>query len=1113
MNRLFTIVFFLGLIGIYTATQAQQYNFTSYALEEGLPQSQVLSIIQDSRGSLWQATQGGGICRFNGDKFDVFTVSDGLIDNQAIYLFEDSKKNLWIITYRGISKYDGQKFTNYGEKQNISPNINYARVYEDKTGKLWFFLREDLNKSQLLYLKDGKFIDFKKEVPQLNEATIYTFCQTNDHTFLISTPEDIWSYNGKQLTALPFNDQSFLQNNPIHEMSSSKNGDLLLASNQQTTRFFKYSKGQINPIALPKEAQKAPILHFMMDKKNNLWISTLGAGILQYDGQRLQLFGIDNGLAIIRVYCMYEDRENNLWIGSDGDGLVRYSGDRFIYLNEKDGLISKNIRPIYEDSRGNIWFGMVGAGVAKVDSAGVSTYMADIGTKLGNIRGITEVEPGKMLFSSDDGLWYLTGKNKRHANEDFGLPPHKRTTNTVKIGDELWFALHGVKLVKYDLKTKKSKEFTTRQGLVDASIHFIGKDAQKNIWLCTNSGISKYNRATKTLTHYTTKDGLPDKWVLHMAEDKKGNLWFATFGGGLIHFNGSKFTTITVKEGIGTDIIYSVLVDDNNRVWLGTQNGLERLTIGEKDKIKKIKKYGKVEGFVGIENNGQASFKDRYGNLWFGTINGLIKYNPRSDLSNSTPPKINITNVRLFFKTVQWNDESHKDYHAGIQDWFSLPKELKLPYNVNHVSFDFEALSYEAPEKVKYQWKLEGFDNEWSPASFKPEAIYANLPPGEYTLKIKAANNDGIWTKKPVEYSFIVKTPFWETWWFRITLLLLLVGTVFFVVRMRIKSIEAQKEKLQYLVEKKTQEVRQQNKEILDKSKLLREQKDELLVQTEELRQQQEENIAQREFIEQKNVELNRQNEQILASIHSAQTIQQAILPFPSRMEKVLGDYFILFKPKDIVSGDFYWMYHADDVTFISVIDCTGHGVQGAFMSMIGYSLLNEIVIDKKIHQPAKILEKLHSLTRIALKQDRTNNREGMEMLMCKLEKVEDEQTKITFAGAKRPFHYVQNGRFFELKGDRESIGGGRHEPAHKEFTDQVITLSKGTKCYLSSDGLIDNPTPRRTKFGRNHFIAFLVENAYKSMEAQKEAWEEELSFSQRDAEQRDDITVLGFKV
>jgi ligand-binding sensor domain-containing protein/serine phosphatase RsbU (regulator of sigma subunit) len=1112
MNRFLYIILFLGLIGRYTATHAQQYNFTSYALEEGLPQSQVLSIIQDSRGSLWQATQGGGICRFNGDKFDVFTVSDGLIDNQAIYLFEDSKANLWIITYRGISKYDGKQFVNYGAKQNIPTNINYARAYEDKEGKVWFFLREDMKTSQLLYFKDGKFTDFKKATPQLSDSSIYTVFQTNN-TLLISTPQDIWSYDGKQLQALTFNDSEFLKNNPIHEIAASKSGDLWLASNQELTRFFEYSKGNTRPIALPEAAQKAPIAHFMLDKANNLWLSTTGAGVLKYDGKKMQLFGSNNGLDVSRVFCMYEDRENNLWVGSDGDGLVRYSGDRFVFFNEKDGLISKNIRPIYEDSQGNIWFGMVGAGIAKIDSAGVTTYMEDIGTKLGNVRGITEVSPGRMLFSSDDGLWYLVGKSKRHANADFGLPPHKRTTNVVKINNELWFALHGEKLIKYDLTTKKSEEFGKRQGLNDASIHFIGKDAQSNIWLCTNSGISQYNRITKKFTHYGSKDGLPDKWVLHMAEDKKGNLWFATFGGGLVHFNGNKFTTITTKDGMGTDILYSVLVDDNNRVWLGTQNGLERLTIGEKDKITNIKKYGKVEGFVGIENNGQASFKDHYGNLWFGTINGLIKYNPKSDISNNTPPKINITNLRLFFKNIQWNDEDHKGYHAGINDWFSLPKVLKLPYNVNHVSFDFEALSYEAPEKVKYQWKLDGFDDEWSPASFKPEAIYANLPPGKYTLKVKAANSDGIWTKKAVEYRFVVKTPFWEMWWFRITLLVLLGGTVFFIVRMRIKSIEAQKEKLQYLVDKKTQEVRKQNQEILDKSKLLREQKDELLVQTEELRQQQEENIAQREFIEQKNIELNRQNEQILASIHSAQTIQQAILPFPSRMEKVLEDYFVLYKPKDIVSGDFYWMYHVDGVTFISVIDCTGHGVQGAFMSMIGYSLLNEIVIDKKIHQPSKILEKLHSLTRIALKQDRTNNREGMEMLMCRLEKVEDEKTKVTFAGAKRPFHYVQNGRFFELKGDRESIGGGRHEPENKEFTDQVVTLPKGTKCYLSSDGLIDNPTPRRTKFGRNHFIAFLVENAYKSMAAQKQAWEEELAYSQRDAEQRDDITVLGFKV
>ncbi len=1112
MRNILTILLFIGLIIPQTRLNAQQYNFRGYSLEEGLPQSQVYAIVQDSRGSLWQATQGGGIARFNGEKFDVFTILEGLVDNQANYLFEDSKKNLWIATFRGISKFDGAKFTNYGEKEGFT-NVNFARIYEDAKGTIWVYTQEDFKNAKLFYLKDGKFVNFKKETPQLDEQEVFAFYQTKDKNFLISTRQDLWRYDGKRLTPLPFNDTEFLKNNIIHQVTEDQAGRLFFASNMEETSLYKYTKGEVVKLTVPESFKKAPIVQLYTDRKNNIWAATTGAGVLKYNGRDMQPFSTKNGLAVNRIFCVYEDAEGNIWIGTDGEGLVRYTGDRFIYLNEQDGLVSENIRPIYESSDGSIWFGMVGAGVGKLDSTGVSTYLTDIGTTLGSIRGITEISEGRMLFSSDAGLYYLVGKSRRHANKDFGLPENQRTTNIVRVGDELWFALYGEKLLCYNLATKESEEFTKRQGLIDASIHYIGKDAQNNIWICSNSGITKYDRATKRLVNYTTKDGLPDKWVLHMAQDQKGRLWFATFGGGVVCYDGKKFTTITAKDGIGTDIIYSIQVDNDDKVWLGTQYGVERLSLDDQGKVKEVKSYGKVEGFVGIENNGQAGYKDHKGNLWFGTIKGLIKYNPKADLSNSTPPKINITNLRLFFKPVSWDGEEYKSYHKGISNWFALPQNLKLPHNVNHVSFDFEALSFGAPEKVLYRWKLEGADETWSPAIRKPEAIYANLPPGKYTLKVRAANSDGVWTKDALKYSFEIETPFWEMWWFRITVLLVLAAIIIVAVRMRIKGIEAQKEKLQFMVNKKTQEVRKQNEEILEKSRLLKTQKDELLVQTEELRQQQEENIAQREFIEQKNVELNRQNEQILSSIHSAQTIQQAILPFPERLEKVLGDYFVMYKPKDIVSGDFYWLYHFEGVTFISVIDCTGHGVQGAFMSMIGYSLLNEIVIDKKVHEPSKILEKLHQLTRVALKQDRTNNREGMEMVMCRLEKVEDEKTKVTFAGAKRPFHYVQNGRFWELKGDRESIGGGRHEPETKTFTDQVVTLPKGTKCYLSSDGLIDNPTPRRTKFGRNHFIAFLVENAYMSMEAQKQAWEEEIAFSQRDAEQRDDITVMGFKV
>ena len=296
----------------------------------------------------------------------------------------------------------------------------------------------------------------------------------------------------------------------------------------------------------------------------------------------------------------------------------------------------------------------------------------------------------------------------------------------------------------------------------------------------------------------------------------------------------------------------------------------------------------------------------------------------------------------------------------------------------------------------------------------------------------------------------------------------------------------------------------------------LQEKQDEILVQNEELYQQREEILSQRDFIENKNRELGVQNEKVSQSISVARTIQQAILPYERQMKALFADYFVIYRPKDVVSGDFYWMGVVNNKIIVAAVDCTGHGVPGAFMSLIGKMMLDKLIDVYKITSPAEILERLNWEVQNLLRQKETNNQNGMDVCMCLIESEnhtndnENGTTKITFSGAKRPLYYTENdsNQVFVMKGDRKSIGGSQYEGA--KFNDHIIHLKKGSCIYLTSDGFTDQNDLERVKLGESKFKYLLSSFAGKPMNYQLKQLETELDKHQRNTDQRDDILVWG---
>ena len=849
-----------------------------------------------------------------------------------------------------------------------------------------------------------------------------------------------------------------------------------------------------------------------------------------------------------------------------------------------------------------------------------------------------------------------------------------------------------------------------KDGLISNFITHITKDKAGNMWfgsLRTGAGgLSRFDG--KKMTSWGKDSPLKTDLVMQITSDHLGGVWVATYGVGLIHILGDKFTQYTTDQGIGANQVYSIITDNDGHIWLGVQNGVDKIILDKQGKIITIKHYTKDDGFMGIENNGKAVYKDQQGNLWFGTINGAMKYNAKARRLHHKNSKINLTDVKLFLRSVDWDSESYNKYRASSEAFFGIPQQLKLPYNLNNISFHFEGISYYLPEKVAFQWRLKGLDKGWSPQSNSNEITYTNIPPGKYTLQLKASNSWEQWSSEVFTYDFEVMKPYWQTWWFRI--LVTVIGLVLIVLsfRWRTSALKARKKELERLVDEKTAEVRHRNGEILEKNAELEQQKEEILVQNEQIHLQNKEILVQRDQLEQafqnvtllseigqkvtanlsiekiadtlyeqitmvmnvdefgiglynpeqktlvfgliyedgrklpsitipitqqnrlsvycflhkenlltgnlneeeeyleliasdqsykpgdllksllcvpvmegeeaigvitiqsaqenaydthhlnmmlslstyvaiaaKNssifnqVQLQKQeieikNENITASIQYAKQIQQAILGNSKDVNQYFEDSFIILKPRDIVSGDFYWytdvvaktngslsQQEADGQRKVVLVaaDCTGHGVPGAFMTLMGSDFLDDIVCKERITQPDLILQAMEQKITGRLQKDAEDQmNDGMDMSIVSF----DRQTfELQFAGAKSPLWVVSDGGVLqEYKGSKYPIGGSSQYHSQKTFELTSIPLKKNDVFYLFSDGFQDQfGGEEGKKFMKNRLRELVAEIYCKPLKEQREILEDTLqqwmSYLPKNSDlvQVDDILLMGVRV
>lgn len=764
---------------------SQQYNFHNYSVKDGVAQSQVYSLLQDSRGYLWMGTRGGGLSRYDGINFKTFSVNDGLINNYIFCIKEDQEHNIWIGTNNGLSKYNGISFTNFLPfKDSVQVWIQELDI--DAKGRKWL-----ATNTGVLLLENNKFMNITDLIKEK---------RTVINSILVDKSGAIWYGNGEGLfkivennlkyTLVKFDKSQGLIKNSITCIKQDKNGNIWIGTYGDGA--YVYDGKKFFRIDYNLELYKQTVLDIYFDTHDNVWFGTLSHGVAEYntDAKTFSWLTENEGLSNNHIQCIIQDKSENYWFGSSGGGVCNYFGKQFTNYDKSSGLAGNFIYSIFRDSKNRLWIGTSDKGLSVFDSSRFYTYNAINGFSDVKVKAINEDNNGILYFGTDgEGVFEFNG-NEFKAVEGL-TKKYIRAIIKDKNGN-LWVATAGTGLFKLTINAEKNKlqNYSTEDGLLHNRITCLYYDKQGRLWYGTeNNGIGIVVNDVVQKRFFSRKDGLQSNTIRCMTEDESGYLWIGTAGYGIASFplyqGDFKINCYDFTKGLTSSNIYLLTSDNQNNLFVGTETGLDYIILDKGRNPVEIKHYSKGEGFTGVETCQNAVFKDNDGTIWFGTINCLSKYNPANLVKNKNEPITRINEVELFYIPI-----SKTTYNGFVGDWNNI-NYMDLPYNQNHLTFDFSAINFSNPEAVRYQWKLEGFDKEWSPVSKNHSILYSNLGAGDYTFLVKACNEDGIWNKEPVRLSFHISAPFWLKWWFIVLIVITVSGLVFYVFKWREHRITA----------------------------------------------------------------------------------------------------------------------------------------------------------------------------------------------------------------------------------------------------------------------------------------------------------------------------------
>jgi ligand-binding sensor domain-containing protein len=776
---------------------AQQYGFLNYTTDNGLAQSQVTGMCQDKYGYLWFSTY-GGVSRFDGIDYKNFSTNNGLLNNQVHSIFRDSKGDIWFGCMGGYSVFRNNKF--FSKTFNNESNLESFAEYPANT--MWLLFED----KTLVKIENGKTKTFT--ISDTNVTDTRNVIVGEKDELLISTNNGVFSFNTitgifKGLNVTKGLNCSYIVGNGKNLAVATFGSGLFIFKNRKSFRSIGITTGLIDDA----------IRNLFYDSDDNLWVSTISGVSLIDPTFRIKNFNSANGLINNNIRFTGQDNEGNIWFGTDGKGIIKFTGKSVLNYTQSDGLSGDLVMSVLQDKSGAYWFATYGDGVT-IFKNNTFTVLNDRDELANNIVwSLAQTPDEKIWMGTSKGLSVFDprqegksqskSKIKSYYQED-GLLSNKVTSLYADKNGKLWIGTkNGLncfwknKFISFDDKTEIFG--------FNSNIRCIVPDKVGNLWLASQKGLYRFDGKSATLFKFNNK--VDDNTIYSLKFDNKNNLWVGSREG-LFIFKNEKFIPIDVNNDAMSGNI-NFIMDDDQKLWFGTNTGIFELDLEAYYSNDTViaKSYGRNEGLKGRETNMNAVYKDRYSNLWFGTDGGLVKIGKkRFSIDSKSLPFVHVSDVKILFENPDWE----KITKNPLND-FGFPANVKVKYNQNHFTFYFTGISHTQPQKLRYKFMLEGFDQTWLPITETRYITYSNLSPGSYTFKVMAQNANGLWSKTPASFSFFIVAPFWKTWWFYS--LCVLVGIIILMLlwRFRLAQLQRKNDTMQLFYKSKLMSLEQQS--------------------------------------------------------------------------------------------------------------------------------------------------------------------------------------------------------------------------------------------------------------------------------------------------------------
>lgn len=902
-----TILHIICLFIVFLPVSGQNkfYPFKHLTNENGLSSANINCLLRDSYGYLWIGTD-NGLNKYDGYTFALFKKEQGnlnsLFDNNCLAIYEDKNHSIWIATRFGLCLYNKENntFRRYPFKikektENIDIVLN--TITQDHDGNLLIgtsigIFQFDIQTKQLKNkIYTGKYA---KNLPNTKISTLL-FDKKGNLWISVdnATKGGVYQVNNNKIIKY-FHNKNGLSSNYIDKIFIDKDQNVWVA-----TRGFGIDRisSQDNSIKLftdkntIKLSEGLELIKSIAQAPNgDIWISSM-KGIIIIDPKTYKISKTEsalndpNSLVSNDINVIYFDKEGTAFVGSRFGGLDYYNPqfNNFQKYTTYNNLTHNNITAITEDKDSYIWIGTDGGGLNRFNP---KTKQIKHFSTQEKIKGLTNNKTLSVAVDKNNDLWvgmWLGGISRYHIeNGNLTLIKHYSYLDKDNLNshspfyifeakdNKIWIGSWNCGLYYYDrkldkfisqpLQTSKNEEFY---------VDYLFEDDKQNIWVCTeNLGVYKFNYKTNQTTHYYISDN--DSTTLSVPsiscgkQDSYGNIWLGTSSSGLCLYNAEKdnFIQFNKEIEITGSSIAGIQEDNNSNIWLSSNRGITKLSLKYNNNSKMTlqwNKFTKTDGLQADQFNKWASFKSKSGHIYMGGIKGFNVFYPDSMIHNTRIIPVYITGINFITSTFT------NKFDTEINKTLIANKQIKIPYSLNSFTINFVGINLIFPEKNRYKCTLEGFNNEWINLGTKREITFSNIPPGQYTFRVLASNNDGIWNNKGATLTIIILTPWWMSWWFIVICVIISISIPYVIIKLRMSYYHHKEKELNKLVDNRTKELVESNAILLEQQTKIEEQQKELKNYAQSLKESNEELIVNQEVINNQKEELATTNEQLLA--------------------------------------------------------------------------------------------------------------------------------------------------------------------------------------------------------------------------------------------------------